>query len=305
LFRIRKFGCSGSELNQILPQAGESWPQRVIVSGAANVKISVCRMSFAAAVVLGLSQGAAAGEGESWFSGDWYLTVGAAGFVAPEYEGAKDFLFRATPMISIGKVGPEARFTSRNDNISFSLFESGAIRAGAVGKIVFPRDGDDADDLKGLDPVRWGAEIGGFAEVYPTDWLRIRGEVRHGIRAHDGIVADISADAFHDVTPTIRVSGGPRASFASSDYFDTYYGVSADEAQESGLSAYDPGGGLKSLGVGGAVTWKTTDQVTTSLFGEYSRLMGSAKDSSLVQERGSPDQLMLGVSATYRFDFTM
>jgi outer membrane scaffolding protein for murein synthesis (MipA/OmpV family) len=262
-------------------------------------------LAGAAAFVMGLSLPAEAGDGESWFRGDWYLTVGAAGFVAPEYEGAKDFLFRATPMISIGKVGPEARFTSRNDNISFSLFESGLIRAGAVGKIVFPRDEDDADGLKGLDPVRWGGELGGFAEIYPTDWLRIRGEVRHGIRAHDGIVADNSADAFYDVTPSVRVSGGPRVSFASSDYFDAYYGVSEEEAARSGLSAYSPDGGLKSIGAGGAITWKTTDQVTTSLFGEYSRLMGPAKDSSLVQERGSPDQLMLGVSATYRFNFTM
>jgi outer membrane scaffolding protein for murein synthesis (MipA/OmpV family) len=41
------------------------------------------------------------------------------------------------------------------------------------------------------------------------------------------------------------------------------------------------------------------------LFGEYSRLMGPAADSSLVQERGSRDQFMIGVSTSYRFDFSM
>ncbi len=77
--------------------------------------------------------------------------------------------------------------------------------------------------------------------------MRVRGEVRHGIRSHDG----------------------------------------------------DRGG------IGGAVTWKTTEKVTTSAFGEYSRLLGPAADSSLVKERGSPNQFLFGVSATYRFDFQM
>jgi len=240
-----------------------------------------------------------------WIHGDWYLTVGAAGFVAPEFEGASKMAFRAVPMISLGKAGPEARFSSRNDNISLSFLDTGAFRAGAVGRIVFPRDSDDADDLAGMDDVKWGAELGAFAEAYPLDWLRVRAELRQGVRAHEGLVGDITVDAFKDVTDTVRVSGGPRLSLASAEYFDTYYGVDAKESAASGLSEYDPGGGLKSAGVGGAVTWKATNQITASLFSEYARLLGPAADSSLVKERGSRDQFMVGLSTTYRFDFTI
>jgi outer membrane scaffolding protein for murein synthesis (MipA/OmpV family) len=240
-----------------------------------------------------------------WLSGDWYLAVGATGLVAPKFEGGNKYLFSGQPIISLGKAGNEARFVSRNDNISFSLYDSGNMRAGLTGKILWGRDEDDAHELKGLDPIRFGGEIGGFAEVYPTDWLRVRAEVRQGIRSHHGVVADVSADAFHDVTPAVRVSGGPRLSFASSDYFDAYYGVDADQVAASGLREYHPDGGLKSMGLGGAVTWKTTDRITTSLFGEYSRLMGPAADSSLVEQRGDKNQFMIGVSAAYRFDFTI
>ncbi|TGR61041.1 MipA/OmpV family protein, partial [bacterium M00.F.Ca.ET.194.01.1.1] len=60
-----------------------------------------------------------AGEG-SWFSGDWYLTLGATGLVAPNFEGGKKYMLSAQPIISLGKAGPEARFTSRNDNISLA-----------------------------------------------------------------------------------------------------------------------------------------------------------------------------------------
>lgn len=263
--------------------------------------------SFAISALLALAPvSAQADDGLfDWIHGDWYLTVGATGLVAPDFEGGKKYLFSAQPIISLGKVGPEARFISRNDNISFSLYDSGAVRAGLTGNILWGRDGGDADALKHLDPVRWGGEIGGFAEFYPTDWLRLRGEVRQGIRSHHGVVADVAADAFYDVTPAVRISGGPRLSFASAEYFDAFYGVDATEAAASGLGEYHPGGGLKSAGLGGAITWKTTDRVTTTLFGEYARLMGPAADSSLVKERGSPDQFMVGVSASYRFDFTV
>ncbi len=249
-----------------------------------------------------------AGEGGGlfdWVHGDWKLIVGATGMVAPDFEGSKDLMFGVTPIISMGKAGPEARFTSRNDDISISLYDNGQVRAGLNGKIVAERDGDDADALKGLDPVRWGAEIGGFAEVYPTDWLRVRGELRHGVRSHSGVVADVAVDAFLDVTDSVRISGGPRISWASADYFDAYYGVDAKESAKSGLSEYDPGSGLKGIGVGGAYDWQVTEKLTASVFSEYWRLTGPAADSSLVKEEGSANQFTFGVSAAYRFDFTL
>lgn len=264
------------------------------------------KFSLSAAILALVIPGHASANGLfDWVQGDWKLIVGATGMVAPDFEGSKDLMFQVTPIISLGKAGPEARFTSRNDNISISLFDNGAVRAGATGKIIFERNDDDSDALKGLDPVRWGVELGGFAEVYPTDWMRVRGEVRQGVRSHTGVVADIAVDAFLDVTDTVRVSAGPRISWASADYFEAYYGVNASESAASGLAQYDPDGGLKSFGFGGAYDWKATEKLTTSVFAEYERLAGSAADSSLVEEKGSPNQFTFGVSAAYRFDFTM
>jgi outer membrane protein len=241
-----------------------------------------------------------------WFSGDWYLKLGGSVLHAPKFEGASGRSFAFQPMISVGKAGGRsARFSSRNDNISLAFVDTGTFRAGAAGKLIFERDGDTDDRLAGLSPVEFGGEIGGFAEVYPTESLRLRAEIRHGIRSHDGVVADLSADFFHDVTPSVQVSGGPRASWASQDYYEAYYGVDAAESVVTGLSAYSPDSGIKSVGVGGAVTWKTTDQLTTSVFAEYDRLMGPAADSSLVREGGSRDQLTVGASAVYRFDFRL
>jgi outer membrane scaffolding protein for murein synthesis (MipA/OmpV family) len=299
-------GGAVANLNQILPTATKGRSDHRLQYGYGVAMRSVNPVpAVLAAFLLALPVSANAGEGAfGWLSGDWYLTLGASGIVAPNFEGGKKYLLSASPMISLGKAGNAVRFSSRNDNISLALIDDGDVRAGLVGKFLWSRDNDDGA-LRGLDPVRWGGEIGGFIEVYPLDWMRLRGEMRQGIRSHHGIVADIAADAFYDVTPDIRISGGPRVSFASAKYFNAYYGVSAAESRASGLSAYDPGGGFKSAGVGGAITWKVTDPVTTSVFGEYSRLKGPAADSSLVKERGDKDQFMFGLSATYRFDFTL
>ena len=82
------------------------------------------------------------GQG-SWFSGDWYLKVGVAGFTAPKYQGDDAYELMFSPIISLGKAGDDPRFTSRNDNISLGLFDTGAFRAGLVGRLVMPRDRGD------------------------------------------------------------------------------------------------------------------------------------------------------------------
>ncbi|MHC5308380.1 MipA/OmpV family protein [Bartonella sp. LJL80] len=239
------------------------------------------------------------------YSGNWSLTLGASVYEAPEYQGADTYQLMVKPLVSLGKTGAGPRFSSRNDNISFALLERSLFRFGLTGKILNERDGDTSDDLRGLKKVKWGGELGGFAEIYPVDWLRVRGELRHGVRTHDAVTADLAIDAFNDVTPTIRLSGGPRAFYATKDYFKTYYGVNAEESFRSGLKQFHPDSGFGSLGLGGAVTWKTTDKITTSVFGEYSRLTGDAGDSSLVDQRGDKNQFTMGLSATYRFDFSM
>jgi outer membrane protein len=263
------------------------------------------RAAFFLSIFSIVSSGSAEAQ-EGFWSGDWYLTLGGAGFVAPKFEGDNGRSLQFSPIISLGRQNAkQARFSSRNDNISFALIDQGSIRAGVAAKLIMPRDDDTSDDLKGLKKVKLGGEVGGFIDIYPTDWIRARAEVRQGIRSHSGLVADTSIDAFTDILPDLQLSGGPRATWATGNYFDTYYGVNAKESAASGLSPYNPGGGLESVGVGGALTWKATRNLTTSSFVEYKRLQGPAADSSLVKEKGSRNQLLIGLSATYKFNFTL
>ena len=108
------------------------------------------------------------------------------------------------------------------------------------------------------------------------------------------------------MTETIRVSGGPRLSMASADFFDTYFGVDAEESTASGLSEYDPGGGLN-IGRRRRRDHLEGDrpghrQPVRRICAACSGLPPILRWST---ERGSKDQFMLGLSTTYRFDFTV
>lgn len=243
---------------------------------------------------------------ESMFSGDWYVKLGGAGFTAPKYQGDNKNKLGFSPIIAIGKQGPSERFSSRNDSAGIGLFDnSGAVNGGIAGKLIMPRDAGDSSDLTGMSKIKLGGELGGFANVYPTDWLRIRGEVRQGIRSHSGLVADVNIDAFTDLADGVQFSAGPRATWVSSKYNDKYYGVTPAQAAAGAPSPYNPSGGLHSAGVGAEVKWKVTPEAEIGSFAEYRRLTGDAGNSSLVRERGSKNQFVVGVQASYKFGFSI
>ncbi|MBT9368857.1 MipA/OmpV family protein [Rhizobium sp. CSW-27] len=244
---------------------------------------------------------ALAQEPTGW-SKDWYLTLGGMGFQAPRYQGDDQRRLTFSPVIALGR-GQRPVFVSRNDSPSVMLLGAGGFHAGLVGRFVPSQRESRSDDLKGLGSVKWGLEAGGFAELYPVEGIRVRGEVRQGVRAHHGVVADLALDGYSDLVPGLQVSGGPRITWASKDYKSTYFGVSDSQSQASGLAPFDPQSGLHAMGVGAAISWKSTDRLTIGSFAEYRRLMGDAADSSLVRERGSRNQVMVGVTATYTFGY--
>jgi len=258
--------------------------------------MSVWRGGLAAtAALLALSAGAAT-------AADWTVMLGVEGRVLPKFDGSANAMLAPFPLFDVRRAGTPATFRGPRDGASFGLVESGRFRAGPVFKIHLPRREGDDSDLRGLGNVDWTLEAGGFVEYWPTDWLRGRAELRQGFGGHHGLVSDLMADVVVPVSPQLTLSGGPRATLASSKALSPYFSITPMQSVASGLPVYDAGGGLRSVGLGAQARYEWSRQWATHIFVEYERLTGDAANSPLVSVRGSRDQVQMGLGVTYSFD---
>jgi outer membrane protein len=235
-------------------------------------------------------------------SGLWTVTVGVDGELMPDFEGAKAYMLSPVPIFSVRRAGTPDRFRSPRDGASLTLVEFDGFHAGPVGKLRPARNAADNAALTGLGDVNMALELGGFAEYFPVDWLRARVEVRQGFGGHHGVVADLSADVIVPVVERLVWSAGPRFTLEDTRATAPYFGINAAQAMASGLAPFDAKGGAHSVGAGTQVRYQINPQWEAHSYVEYDRLLGSAAASPLVAQRGSPDQLTLGLGASYAFD---
>jgi outer membrane scaffolding protein for murein synthesis (MipA/OmpV family) len=232
----------------------------------------------------------------------WNVTIGARLGAQPEFLGSKDSRFFVRPQFSMGRGLGNRWFSAEDDNISIGLVNGDIWRAGLTGVLAWERREKDSGALRGLGNTKFGGEAGVFAELYVTPWLRARADLRHGFVAHSALMADLKLDAFTSLGNGWSLALGPRMTLAGDDYMDTYFGVDALQAQRSGLRQHNPAGGVLSYGVAAQVGYRWTPRITTTASIQYNRLAGDAANAPLVRDRGSRDQLTVGVATRWSID---
>jgi outer membrane protein len=232
---------------------------------------------------------------------NWYLTLGAGIRYQPDYTGSDDYVFRARPIISLGR-GLKSTWWSAEDDamLSIGVFSGQGWRVGFSGDLLWKRSADVNPALIAVPSTKFGAEAGGFVEFYPTSWLRARADVRRGIVAHDGVVADFKLDAFTTVGAW-TLGAGPRMRVASADYIRTYFGTGGAQPGTGGLLQRF-NAGVNTVGALAQITYNWSDNLKTTAYVEYKRLVGDATRSAIVRPYGSRDSLTIGLSASYSFD---
>lgn len=232
---------------------------------------------------------------------NWYLTLGAGVRYQPDYTGSNDYVFAARPIISLGK-GLKSTWWSAEDDptLSIGVFSGQGWRIGFSGDLLWKRSAKVNPALVVVPETKFGAEAGGFVEFYPASWLRARADLRRGIVAHDGLVADLKLDAFTNIGPwTLGV--GPRMRIASADYVRTYFGTWGAMPGTGGLlQRFNTG--VHTVGALAQVTYHWSDHFQTTAYVEYKHLVGDATRSPIVRPFGSRDSLTVGLSASYSFD---
>lgn len=242
---------------------------------------------------------------------DWIVTIGLEGRIIPAFPGAADSKlgWSALPLFSIRKQGTPPDFFGPRDSFSVSVINTPVFQFGPAVQFINRRKASDYAEINGLADVDYVAQAGAFVNFWPLPWLRLRGEARQGIGGETGVTGDILLDA---VVPIGQwtFSAGPRMTLQTTAATSPYFSITQAQAIAANvlqptlapLSAYHAGGGLYSYGAGTQLQYTFNQTWTAHAFVEYQRLTGSAADSPLVTQRGSPNQFIYGLGATYSFN---
>lgn len=224
---------------------------------------------------------------------DWRATVGVAAVAAPTFDGAEALRVQVVPDFDVR--WRNRFFASVRTGAGWNVATADGWRAGPYVKLDFGRDEGRSAALKGLGDVDPALDAGVFAE---RTWRFARAsiEVRRGLGADRGAIAELGGDLKFRLSEAIGLSAGPRIRLADGRRLATYFGVDAAQAAKSGLPQHTPAAGFESAGFAGAIVVRPTPATTITLFGEQTRLLGGAASSPLVQRRGAQDQTRIGIS---------
>jgi outer membrane protein len=230
----------------------------------------------------------------------WIVTLGGYGVLEPTYEGSKRYILGFKPQAEFRQADDKEWLSFPNDAIDYNLLETFNFRAGPAANVTLQSrfHGQDIDLRLGKADVDLAG--GAFAEYYPADFVRTRVELLQGITGNSGFAAVLSADYIWRPSADWILTAGPRATIADDRYASDYF--STQNAMKTGFFVpFRAEGGLLSSGAEMTGKYMMTEQLAAKFFIDYNQLIGDAADSPHVSLRGSAEQIIAGIGASYKF----
>jgi outer membrane protein len=261
------------------------------------------RTSLAASLALASLAAAASDAHAGDFAGltntDWQ--IGGIVFVTPKYEGAKDYEVLGAPFIAPAGLDDTSRVQFRGpDDLRFRAIEFSGFEAGPLVGWRFDREESDSSHLDGLGDVDGGLVVGGYA-AYRLGPISPFVSYHHQVTGDDtGALVRFGAEAKTPLSGGIKLTTSVGATYADDDFMDAYFSVTPAQsaASTAGLGVYDAEAGIKDVFVGFTSDVPLSGPWSLKLAGRYSRLVGDAADSPVVE---SEDQFFGGLGLSYRF----
>lgn len=223
------------------------------------------------------------------------LLVGVGAMAAPVYEGSDDTEISVLPFIALNDF---YGFNFQPVKLSYNLIDTSAangawsLRAGPSVAPSASRDQDDDGDLRGLGDVDTGVMAGAFVDA------RL-GAVTLGIDAaqdvaggHEGAVVGVSLGTRVALSSKLTFTPSITTTWASDDYMQSFFGVTAAQAVSSTYTAFDANAGFKDVGAQAALRYGLSEAWSLTWSVAYTRLTGNAADSPIVRgPGGTRDQI--------------
>ena len=265
------------------------------------------RVALTTALVAGLAVGGA------WASGntveletrveparqDRIVTIGLGAAMVPDYEGSDDYTFAPVPLFKL--IDPAGWYVELIGNtLRANVMPRGEWKLGPMARYRAERDDVDNNRVDRMQKVDAAFELGGFVGFDRDNWTAKLEIVQDVADSHDGALVGLTVGYTFPMDPArLTVSGF--TTYASEDYMKTYFGVSAADHARSGLKQYDADDGFKDLGATVVAMYSINQNwgVTGAL--RYTRLIGDAADSPLVEDEGSENQMLASALVSYTF----
>ena len=198
--------------------------------------------------------------------------------------------------------------------IQYDLLSTSHWRAGPVLKYDFGRDelegnplnlaGSDTTDLIGLGDIDGSLEAGAYL-AYQTRHWQTKIEIRQGLDGgHEGLVGEASFK-YNAQTQifnrTAFYSIGPELVYGDESYLQAYFGITNEQSINANLTTYQADSGLVSYGLHANLFVPLNTKWSLGTFVGINSLGSQAKNSPLIIERGSNEQVVAGLFFTYQF----
>lgn len=230
--------------------------------------------------------------GEPW---RYRVTLGPQ--VYPGYPGSDSH--DIGPFVNVDRTRGDApfEFEAPDEGVGFALLRSGPFSIGPAVSWEGARTG--ASVGADLPKVRFSLEPGAFVALDLGKGFRLRGELRKGVTGHKGWIGLAGADWVLRDGDRWLVSLGPRVTWGDNRYQDAWFGVDAATSASSGLSVFDPDGGIHAVGATASFLRELGPDWGLAAYAKYDRLLGDAADSPIVAIHGTRDQLSGGLALSY------
>jgi len=153
--------------------------------------------------------------------------------------------------------------------------------------------------LQGMGNVNAAAEVGGFLNFSLNREMVLTSSLRYGAGVdRNGLLLDLGAVYSTEIAPRWRLGLGAATTYADANYQQSYFGVTARQAINSGYPTYTPGAGLRDLRLNVSLAHGFSQRVGVFAALSAGRLLGDAKASPLTREASS---VSLVAAVTYAF----
>lgn len=234
----------------------------------------------------------------------WDVSIGVGAAFVPDYEGSNDYEVRPLPEVALSyRDIVFLRGTSVGANaVTITGTKPGdKLQVGPLARYRFGRDQDDNDALHGLGDVDSSVEVGGFARYTHGGLGLDLTAVQDVADGHEGALVEAGLGYRMPVAAKWQASLRASTSWASDKYMESYFGVSPAQAARRGGDSYDAGAGFKDAGLSAGLEYAITSTLSIGGRVGYTRLLGDAADSPMVDKDGSADQVTTSISTRYRF----